>query len=231
MYLRASTTMPPKKVSYLFLLLFSVAVYSDDLIIADFSHESLNNWQKKSFVGETHYSIVDLDSQKVLKAVAEESASGIAKELTIDLKKTPFINWSWRIENYLSDLNETQKTGDDYAARLYIVKSGGFFIWKTKALNYVWSSNQETGAKWDNAYAGSNARMLAVRSASDPLNKWVSEKRNVFEDMIDLYGDKGSKKANEDAYRYIDVVAIMTDTDDSKTKAIAYYGDIYFSEK
>ncbi|GAA6134789.1 DUF3047 domain-containing protein [Oceaniserpentilla sp. 4NH20-0058] len=220
-----------QKFPYFFLLFFSTSVYSDDLIIADFSHEPLNKWQNKSFVGETKYSLVDLDQKTVLKAVADQSASGIAKELRIDLKKTPFINWSWRIENYLSGLDETKKKGDDYVARLYLVKSGGFFIWKTKALNYVWSSNQATGAKWDNAYAGSNARMLAVRSANDPLNQWVSEKRNVFEDMIALYGDKGSQKENEDAYRYIDVVAIMTDTDDSKGKAIAYYGDIYFSEK
>jgi hypothetical protein len=203
--------------------------FSQTVHIAQFEQESLDAWEKKSFVDYTQYDITQLDNQTVLKAVSNQSASGLAKEIKIDLKQTPFLNWSWRIENYLPKMDETEKSGDDYAARLYIVKSGGFFIWKTKALNYVWSSNQPKGSIWDNAYAGSNARMLALRSPQDALGKWVTEKRNVFEDMIALYGDKGSIEANEDAYRYIDAVAIMSDTDDSKAKVSAYYGNIYFT--
>lgn len=211
------------------LILFSSLSVAQTLNIAQFSQENLDSWETKSFVGETQYSITQLDDQTVLHAQTDQSASGLAKEIKVDLKKTPFLNWTWRIENRLPKMDETSKAGDDYAARLYIVKSGGFFIWQTKALNYVWSSNQATGSIWDNAYAGSNARMLALRSPQDPLSTWVTEKRNVYADMIALYGDKGSDKANEEAYRYIDAVAIMSDTDDSKAKASAYYGNIYFT--
>jgi hypothetical protein len=38
------------------------------------------------------------------------------------------------------------------------------------------------------------------------------EKRNVYQDLIDTFGDQGSEKANLKAYNYI---AIMTDTDNS----------------
>jgi len=209
--------------------IFSSVSFGQTVNIAQFSNETLDKWQTKSFVGHTQYAITQLDNQAVLHASSKQSASGLAKEIKIDLKQTPFLNWSWRIDNLLPAMDETTKAGDDYAARLYIVKSGGFFIWETKALNYVWSSNQDKGSVWDNAYAGSNARMLALRSADDGTGKWVSEKRNVYEDMIALYGDKGSDEANEKAYRYIDAVAIMSDTDDSKTQASAYYGDIYFT--
>jgi hypothetical protein len=219
-----------KPLLYLFtFFLMTPLAFSQTVHIAQFEQESLDVWEQKSFVDYTQYDITQLDNQTVLKAVSNQSASGLAKEIKIDLKQTPFLNWSWRIENYLPKMDETEKSGDDYAARLYIVKSGGFFIWKTKALNYVWSSNQPKGSIWDNAYAGSNARMLALRSPQDALGKWVTEKRNVFEDMIALYGDKGSVEANEDAYRYIDAVAIMSDTDDSKAKVSAYYGNIYFT--
>lgn len=211
------------------LSLTTTFAFAQTVTIAQFSHENLEDWQAKSFVGHTQYEITELDDQTVLHASSDQSASGLAKEIKVDLKQTPYLNWSWRIENRLPNMDETTKAGDDYAARLYIVKSGGFFIWKTKALNYVWSSNQEKGAVWDNAYAGSNARMIALRDAADGKSKWVSEKRNVFEDMIALYGDKGSEEANEDAYRFIDAVAIMSDTDDSKGQVRAYYGDIYFS--
>lgn len=198
--------------------------------IAQFEFEDLSSWESKSFVGETRYSVVSENGKKVLKAESDQTASGIAKEVKIDLKKTPFMNWSWRVDNQLTGLDETSKKGDDYSARIYLVKDGGFFIWKTKALNYVWSSNQDKGSHWDNAFVGDKAKMYAVKGQSDAVGVWHSEKRNVYEDMIALFGDKGSPEANEKAYRYLDAVAIMSDTDNSQQKAIAYYGDIFFSE-
>lgn len=200
-------------------------------IIADFSTDKIENWTAKSFAGETLYTIVNDGDKQVLKAQSNDTASGLAKEKVIDLFETPFLNWSWKIDNALPNLDETIKDGDDYAARIYVVKDGGWKIWNTLALNYVWSSNQDQDAQWNNAFVGDNAKMHAIRGKSDTLEVWVTEKRNVYLDMIEQFGDKGSDKENEDAYRYLDAVAIMTDTDNSHLSAVAYYADIYFSEK
>lgn len=200
-------------------------------IIADFSTDKIENWTAKSFAGETRYTIVNDGDKQVLKAQSNDTASGLAKEKVIDLFETPFLNWSWKIDNALPNLDETIKDGDDYAARIYVVKDGGWKIWNTLALNYVWSSNQDKDAQWNNAFVGDNAKMYAIRGESDALEIWVTEKRNVYLDMIEQFGDKGSDKENEDAYRYLDAVAIMTDTDNSHLSAVAYYADIYFSEK
>lgn len=199
-------------------------------IIADFSTDKIENWTAKSFAGETLYTIVNDGGKQVLKAQSNDSASGLAKEKVIDLFETPFLNWSWKIDNALPNLDETIKDGDDYAARIYVVKDGGWKIWNTLALNYVWSSNQGKDAQWNNAFVGDNAKMYAVRGKADALEVWVTEKRNVYQDMIKQFGDKGSDKKNEDAYRYLDAVAIMTDTDNSHLSATAFYADIYFSE-
>lgn len=199
--------------------------------IAIFANETLSNWTNKSFQGETIYSIVTDNGRSVLKAESNDSASGLAKEKKIDLFKTPYLNWSWKINNHLLNLDESKKPGDDYAARLYVVKDGGWKIWNTKALNYVWSSNQQKGQTWDNAFVGDNAKMFAIRGAADTLATWVQEKRNVYKDLIEMFGDQGSDAKNEEAFRYLDAVAIMTDTDNSHQAATAYYGDIFFSEK
>jgi len=210
----------------------NVEVLSDNKnIIADFSTDKIENWTAKSFAGETLYTIVNDGDKQVLKAQSNDTASGLAKEKVIDLFETPFLNWSWKIDNALPNLDETIKDGDDYAARIYVVKDGGWKIWNTLALNYVWSSNQDKDAQWNNAFVGDNAKMYAIRGESDALEIWVTEKRNVYLDMIEQFGDKGSDKENEDAYRYLDAVAIMTDTDNSHLSAVAYYADIYFSEK
>ena len=200
-------------------------------VIADFSIDTVENWQAKSFSGETEYLITDDADKRVLKAISSDAASGLAKEKVIDLFKTPYLNWSWKIDNTLPNLNETTKDGDDYAARIYVVKSGGWQIWNTLALNYVWSSNQIKGAQWDNAFVGDNAKMLAVEGSGSQAGVWVTEKRNVYKDMIAFFGDKGSEEENEEAYRFLDAVAIMTDTDNSHLSAVAYYADIYFSDQ
>ena len=205
----------------LFLSYTSMAEEATRLNISHFSSEQLNGWQSKEFKNKTNYEIIQLDGKTVLKASSESSASGLFKEQRIDLYKTPYLNWSWRIENRLGELNEQTKPGDDYAARVYVVIDGGWVFWNTRAINYVWASNTEKGEIWPNAFAGDHAMMIALRSAEAPLGTWQTEKRNILQDLQRLFGDR---------IRYIDAVAVMTDTDNAKGKATAFYADIYFTE-
>ncbi len=188
--------------------------------ISNFSSGSLEGWEDKSFEGETSYTFINDQGRQVLSATSESSASGKGRKIKIDLTKTPYVNWSWKVDKGLPALDETSKAGDDYAARLYVVKSGGALIWNTKALNYVWSASQTREATWPNAFKPKNAMMLAARGTDDSIGEWVTEKRNVREDFKKLFGVD---------IKVIDAIAIMTDTDNSKLSASAVYGDIYFT--
>lgn len=188
--------------------------------IARFSQNNLNNWHTKLFQGQTNYQIVGLDGKKVLRAVSDKSASGLYQEKRVDLRQTPYLNWSWRVEKPLPQLDEKTKSGDDYAARIYIIIDGGVFFWKTQALNYVWSSSMPKNSTWPNAFAGRNAMMVAIRDGKDNIGHWYSEKRDVRDDLKRIVGTE---------FDFIDAVAIMTDTDNSSGSARAYYGDIFFS--
>lgn len=190
------------------------------LTLGEFSRNQLDGWEPKSADGETHYQLETLGDLTVLKAHSQASASGMFKEQRVDLEKTPYINWSWRVANRLHGLSEQTKAGDDYAARLYVVVKGGLAFWQTKAINYVWTSNTAKETVWPNAYAGEQLMMLALRGPEAALNVWQSEKRNVRVDLQKLFGED---------IRYIDAVALMTDTDNSQGQASAYYGDIWFS--
>jgi len=144
-----------KLLKYISLLMLGWYVFSNDLAHADelntvgvgeFSNNKLDEWRPKKFVNETSYTLIKNGSKTVLKAVSQQSASGLIKKIRVDIKKYPFLNWSWRIENRLSStFDEKQKSGDDYAARIYIVASKGVAFWNTIALNYVWSKNCEKG--------------------------------------------------------------------------------------
>jgi hypothetical protein len=191
------------------------------LMFGEFSRNQLDDWEHKSFKGETRYQLQTLDSVMVLKADSHGAASGLFKEQRIDLEQTPFLNWSWRIAGRLSGLNEQSKSGDDYAARIYVVVKGGLAFWQTKAINYVWASNTAKDSVWPNAFAGDHAMMMALRGPEALLNVWHSEKRNVKNDLQKLFG--------KDLHT-IDAVALMTDTDNSNQQVSAFYGDIWFSK-
>jgi hypothetical protein len=191
------------------------------LPLGEFSRNRLDGWEHKRFKGETRYQLQPLDGVIALKADSQAAASGLFKEQRIDLEQTPFLNWSWRIGNRLSGLNEQSKAGDDYAARIYVVVKGGLAFWQTRAVNYVWAGNTATGTVWPNAFAGDHAMMLALRGPEASINVWYGEKRNVRADLQKLFGED---------WRSIDAVALMTDTDNSGGQASAFYGDIWFSK-
>ncbi len=204
--------------------LFSIAIApiaaADNISVGDFSEGSLDTWEAEAFSGKTDYSLVNLDGNKVLRAISDNSASGLARKIPINLSQTPYLNWSWRVENILDTTNEQEKNGDDYPARIYVVISGGWAFWRTRALNYVWASSTPQYQSWPNAFAGQNVIMLAIRSGSEETGQWQHEKRNLLIDLKQAFGETITK---------IDAVALMTDSDNTQGKAIAYYGDIYFS--
>ncbi|WP_230690995.1 DUF3047 domain-containing protein [Vibrio nigripulchritudo] len=208
---------------------FTVTYANANEILKVLENGDASEWKQESFKGFTNYESAMLDGVSVLKATSNGTASGLFLKKRVDLLQTPFLNWKWQVSQALPKLDEQSKEGDDYAARIYVVIDGGLMAWRTRSLNYVWSGSQQAGTFWDNAYVGSNVCMVAVRGEDAPTQTWYSEKRNVYQDLITYLGDKGSKRANERAYRYIDVIAIMTDTDNSQTSATTYYGDISFS--
>ncbi len=196
--------------------------------LTSFSENGIEDWHKRSFAGETHYEPTQFQNRAAIQAISQGDASVIYLSQVIDLVETPYINWSWLIKDKLPPLNELSKEGDDYVARVYVVLSG-FSLFQTRSLNYVWSSSQTSGAIWDNAFAGKKVKMMALRDPTAHSGQWYEEKRNVYQDLIATFGDQGSDEANEDSYRYIAAIAIMTDTDNSQTEATAYYGDISFT--
>lgn len=189
------------------------------IVIGDFADNGLKNWQEKSFQGHTDYELVMADDRQVVRAKSDASASGLYREQTIDLTQTPMLEWRWKVADVLENVDETTQAGDDYAARVYVVFSGGLAFWRTRTVIYVWSSNQPEGSTWHNAFTD-NARVIAVQSGKEKTGQWVTERRNVRADYKRLFGDDVEQA---------DAIAIMTDTDNSAQRATAWYGNIRFT--
>ena len=199
----------------LFLLLSCLPVYAEEIILDTYKDGLSPKWEEKSFEGITHYEVTREDNEVCIKATSNASASALYYKTKYDAKDYPILKWRWKVDHVLSKGNALHKTGDDYAARVYVVFPSLAF-WRTKALNYIWANRLPQGEAVPNPFT-SNAIMIAVESGPERTGQWVEEERNILEDYRKYFG----KEAPE-----IGAVAIMTDTDNTGEQAVAWYDPI-----
>ena len=204
------------------IIIFANLTLADELKVFDFTQTELLELQVRKVRGadnKTTYTVGKNENGNYLKSVANNAASGLGKEIKIDLNKTPFINITWKIEKDLSGIREDSKKGHDFAARVFVIKKTGATPLSNRAINYVFSSNNEVGLNWPSPYT-KNSIDNVLSSTKNNLNEWITVKANVKEDF---------KKFHDLDVSELDGLAIMSDTDNSKMKSVAYFQNIYFS--
>tara|TARA_Y100000741_G_scaffold273710_1_gene213790 strand:+ start:73 stop:717 length:645 start_codon:yes stop_codon:yes gene_type:complete len=214
--------MHKKRIFLIFLILiFQQSLSAEVIKVFDFTKKEFDNLKVRKVKKLTTYTLGFNDNGNFLKAEADGVASGLGKEIEINLNETPFINITWKVEKNLSGIDEKSKKGHDYAARVFVIKKTGATALSNRAINYVFSSNNNVGDYWRSPFTKKSIDyVLATTSEHD--NKWVSVKSNVKEDF---------KKLHDLDVEEINGVAIMTDTDNSKMRAISYYQNIFFSSE
>ena len=184
----------------------------------------------------TRYALVrDADRGTVVEAIAEASASGLVRKLDAEPKAWPMLSWSWKIERPVAKGDVTRKSGDDYAARVYVTfrvppeRLSPFERMRRAAasslfgddvpdagLVYLWDAWSPVGTIVPNAYTD-RVRMIVVESGSERAGRWLAYERDVAADYRAAFGEDAPPLSG---------VAIMTDTDDTGESLRAWYGDI-----
>ena len=205
-----------------FSFLFSNNVIAEKVTVFNFTEEEFKTLKVgKKYKGETTWTIGSNKNGNFIKAEAKGKGSGLGKEVLIDLSKTPFINITWKVEKDLSGIDEKSKKGHDYAARVFVIKKTGSTMLSNRAINYVFSSNNNVDENWYSPYTKKSLDYV-LSTTKENLNTWVTVKANVKDHF---------KKFHDLDVVDLTAVAIMTDTDNSKLKAVSYYQNIYFSVK
>ena len=198
------------------------SVNADVTNVFEFTNSELSKLEVRKVRGadnKTIYSIGSNENGNYLKAVADNAASGLGKEINIDLNKTPFINITWKIERDLKGIKENTKKEHDFAARVFVIKKTGATVLSNRAINYVFSSNNGVGFNSPSPYTKKSIDNV-LASTKENLDKWITVKANVKDDF---------KKFHDLDVSQLDGLAIMVDTDNSKMKAVSYFQNIYFS--
>ena len=204
------------------IIIISGPSFADKVNIFKFTEAELSELEVRKVRGadsKTEYSVGSNNNGNFLKAVADNAASGLGKKVKIDLNKTPIINITWKVEKDLAGIKENTKKGHDFAARVFVIKKTGATPLSNRAINYVFSSNNKVGFNSPSPYTKKSIDNV-LATTEENLNKWVTVKANVKEDF---------KRFHNLDVDQLDGLAIMSDTDNSKMKAITYYQNIYFS--
>ena len=208
----------------LFWMFLCLTLKAETVIVFEFTEKEFGTLKVRKVMGakgETEYSLGSNENGQFLRAEAKGTASGLGQKVKIDLNKTPFINITWMIEKDLKGIDEKTKKGHDFAARVFVVKKTGLTHLSSKAVNYVFSSNNSVNESWRSPYT-KNSIDYVLSTTKDNINEWVTVKANVKEHF---------KKLHDLDVEELTGVAIMTDTDQTKIKAISYYQNIYFSSE
>ena len=202
----------------------TTSLNAEQIKVFEFSEDELKTFKVRkvrSAKAKTIYTVGKNEKGNYLKAVANNAASGLGKEIKINLNATPILNITWKVEKNLSGINEQTKKGHDFAARIFVIKKTGATPLSNRAINYVFSSNNDINQSNPSPYTNKSVDYV-LSTTKKNLNEWVTVKANVKEHF---------KKFHNLDVNELNGVAIMADTDNSKLNSISYYQNIYFSSE
>lgn len=191
-------------------------------------------------VEATRYTLRLWDGVAAIEAQATASMALLARPLNVDLRRTPILCWQWRVDAPVAAADMQRKSGDDYAARVYLsfeLPPAGLSAGTRArlalaraiygeqvpdaALNYVWDNSHPVGTLQDNAYTD-RARMLVLRSGAAQAGRWVRERRDVAADFRRAFGDVDAVLRG---------LAVASDTDNTGGEAHAGFADFRFVDR
>ena len=148
---------------------------------------------------------------------ADASAAGvqIGTECSWPLKDLPVLQWQWRAVLFPNGTNEHEKSRNDSVLAIYVVFGHLPFI---NTIKYIWSDTIPAGTTFTSP-TSSNTKIIVIRNGRTQTNTWVAERRDVYSDFRQLFGEKEKDPI-------VTGIVILTDSDNTGTHAIGDYGAI-----
>ena len=192
-------------------------------------------WILSGLKKETDYQIVSVEGRNVLRALAEQSASGLVHDVRFDPMQFPIITWRWKVSNLIDAADNTRSGTEDSPVRIVIAFDGEIaklppmervafaqFRALTKrslpyaTLMYIWENKQPRDAVIHSRLT-SRVRMIVAESGAARLGEWREETRDLVADYRAAFGEDPPP---------IKWIGIMTDSDNTRSSVRGYYGDL-----
>lgn len=188
-------------------------------VFSIFPYIDLKEWKIKEFKGKANFKIVE-EPKKLIKLVSENSSYNLVKDFYIDISQFSYLNFEWMVELLPEGGDVRFKNKDDQSAQIYVIVPSFPEMVNFKGIGYIWDAQAPKGVY--NSTKTGNIKYVVLRSGSYELNRLIKEKVNVYEDFKKLWNMELKKRKI--------VIALGIDSDDTKSRAVSYFGDIYFSK-
>jgi hypothetical protein len=177
-------------------------------------------WQLKEFAGQAAVEVVRNDGRLAVRLRSDRASFALHRDVVIDLTEFPYLTWSWKVTRLPAVGDVRDSARDDQAAQVYVV----FPRWPSPrtasdVIGYVWDSRAPVGTRLTHPRAG-NVRIIVVDSGRGNVDRWQRYQRNVAEDYAAVFGRPAPR---------VGKVAVMIDSNDTRSEAEALIGDLIFS--
>lgn len=211
------------------LLVAATAGAADELLVEDWKQKIgatgiPPGWQGQNWGSPKYeFKVVEDGGRPALHMKSASEGSTISREIKgkVALKATPVLEWSWKAVALPKGGNSCKKATDDQALQLFVVWPRFPEAVRSRIIGYVWDSTLPVGTVCKSEKTGT-VTYVVMRSGSEALGTWVSERRNVLEDFTKIYGEAPDNPA---------ALSISIDSNDTGSRSEALMGAIAFKRQ
>ena len=198
------------------------------VIVEDWSRQSLgqtgvpSGWERyETPRGRPAYdfTVVEDAGWRALLLKSHDDHSTIAREIRVDLRATPILEWTWRIVRLPAGADIRRRETSDLTGHLFVVWPRFPGPLRSRLVGYVWDASAPVDTMQRSRKTGT-VTFFVTRSGTANLNRWLTERRNVYEDYRSAFGEYPESPS---------AVAISIDTNDTHSEAEALIGPIRFT--
>jgi len=166
------------------------------------------------------FTVVEDGGRRVIHLKSAGDSSNISKDIRgkVNLKETPVIEWRWKVVTLPAGADSRRKETDDQAAQLYVTWPRFPEAVRSRIIGYIWDTTAPAGLTVKSQKTGTVTYVI-LRSGTKELGQWVTERRNVREDFVRIYGEEPVEPG---------IVSVGIDSDDVKGIAESFMGAILF---
>ena len=188
----------------------------------------------------TVYRLENYQGKTVLSANSKTSASGLAVKLRPRQANNLWLQWEWKALSAIPEADNAERYHDDAPLRILVAFDGNKSKLSLKekmnfemanlmsgqempyaTLMYIWSGKSPVDTIITNAHT-SRIKMIVVDSGWENLGEWHKHQRDLAADYKRAYGEAPGEVIG---------IALLTDTDNTKSETRAIYGDIELIRK
>lgn len=204
--------------------------HAEEIRVEDWAHLAVGakgvpaGWARYETIGGRpayDFAVVEDEGRRGLLLRSSNEHSTIAKEIRVNLRDTPILEWTWKVVKLPSGADIRVKEKSDLTGHIYVIWPRFPALLRARLIGYVWDTSAPAQTVEKSRKTGT-VNFFVLRSGPQELNRWLTERRNVYEDYRKVFGEEPEDPR---------AIALSIDTNDTRSVAETLFGRIVFTSR